>query len=259
MPRKTSWSKRTLKEHYEIEKLKAEIAQIKRPFYKKTPFWNLLIALSTLFILYRNGAFDFKTKALELKRENLEYDVRQFTSEKVNLKSQIESFRMDLTNLTELKTKLQYANKISQNSLSEKDKYLGELLNENDQLKRENNDFKQQNPLSLSSLLQTYQPNIIGSGGIVQTSLNLGKSAISSSNFDSSFDTWLQSKNGSNHPTWINQNESNNSVLNTNNPSIGQNYLGLPTISAEKQSDGFIFTSNYQLDSNNFLKRINNN
>lgn len=147
------------KEYYEIEKLKTEIAEIRRPYYKKLPFWHFisttLIAIGTITLLYFNGAFDFKTKALELKRENLEYDIRQFTSEKTNLKNQIELNKIDLVNLVNIKNelqkqnaKLEYAYKMSNGSLSEKNKYVASLLATNKLLNEEYNELKSKSTLN---------------------------------------------------------------------------------------------------------------
>lgn len=144
MPSKSRTPKFGSKEYYEIEKLKAELKQINKPFYKRIPFWNWIIALGSLLILYKNGVFDFQTKALELKRENLQYDINQFTTEKNEIRNQINIYQSELTKLkkdqNELlaqNNRLEVAYKISNSSLSKKNSYLASLLDENKTLKEE--------------------------------------------------------------------------------------------------------------------------
>ena len=264
MSKRIKPSKSLSKEHYEIEKLKAEIAEIKLPSYKKIPFWNFiattLIAIGTVTLLFINGAFDFKTKALELKRENLEYDVRQFTNDKINLKNQIEVYKIELTKLInakdELQTaknKLEYAYKVSNGSLSKKDKYLANLLVEYNALTDKYNEVsRQKNPTELYSWLKSYQPNTLS---------DLGKS-ISENNNSPSFavSNTLSTYDLSSLNTYLGRNV--NSILNPDSLFIEKNYFKseektIPT--SENKIDFLKYNNVIQRDSNGFIKLINNN
>lgn len=80
------------KEGLEKRKLQAEIDNLTKPFYQKIEFWSFAatasVALITALILYTNGAFDIKTKNLEIQRNNLQFEINKFTQDTIGYASQ---------------------------------------------------------------------------------------------------------------------------------------------------------------------------
>lgn len=74
------------KEALEIIKLEYEIRSLQKKGWQKIRFWQvmltILLSAGTLFVLYKNGAFDFQTKILELRKENLVYEINSFENRK---------------------------------------------------------------------------------------------------------------------------------------------------------------------------------
>jgi PDZ domain len=70
------------KKELEISKLKEEISEIKKKWYKKPQniigLLPALIALLSVGFLYKNGTFDIQTKQLKLTRDQLQYDIAKF-------------------------------------------------------------------------------------------------------------------------------------------------------------------------------------
>ena len=87
------------KHELETEKLRLEIKSLKKAAWRKRDFWSLIItaAISTasLILLIANGGFEFKSKELSFKRENLEYDIRKLNDKKDSVQSKIYEFKSD--------------------------------------------------------------------------------------------------------------------------------------------------------------------
>src|SRR5438045_9736683 len=87
------------REQLETEKLRLEIQSMQKAPLKKRDTWNLivtgLIGAVSVFLLVKNGAFDFQSKELSYKRENLEYDIRKLNDEKDSVQKSINRFKTD--------------------------------------------------------------------------------------------------------------------------------------------------------------------
>jgi len=74
------------------QKLQAEIANLTKPIYKRIEFWQFAstftIAVLTYFLLWFNGAFDAKTKYLEIRHNTLEKDIEKFTLDTIGYAKQ---------------------------------------------------------------------------------------------------------------------------------------------------------------------------
>ena len=85
------------KEQLEIEKLKLEIQNEKKPFYKKISFYSYLspVAVSIVAIVFSisSGFFENESKLLDLRKENLRNEISLFEKKKDSL----------LTSINELK------------------------------------------------------------------------------------------------------------------------------------------------------------
>ncbi|NML22989.1 hypothetical protein HHL16_19080 [Pseudoflavitalea sp. G-6-1-2] len=88
------------KEKFEIEKLKLEIKRLNRPVWKSAGFWTsllpIIISIGTLVILYLNGTFDSRARMLELRKENLSYEINTFERRKETLVSENLSLQFKL-------------------------------------------------------------------------------------------------------------------------------------------------------------------
>jgi chromosome segregation ATPase len=91
------------KEQLEAEKLQLEIDSMRKHPLKKRDAWNLFITgfigLASLFLLIKNGAFDFQSKELSYRRENLEWDIRKLQDEKDSVEKAINNFKVDSARL----------------------------------------------------------------------------------------------------------------------------------------------------------------
>jgi hypothetical protein len=79
----------TSKEKLEIEKLKLEIKNEKKPFYKKISFYSALAPIvvsivAVIFSLY-SGIFERESKILDLRKENLKFEINLFIKQKDSL------------------------------------------------------------------------------------------------------------------------------------------------------------------------------
>ncbi|MCW8962116.1 MAG: hypothetical protein OQK29_11170 [Ignavibacteriaceae bacterium] len=77
------------KEQLEIEKLKLEIENGKKPFYKKLSFYSYLspVAVSIAAIIFSiwSGFFENESKLLDLRKENLKHEINLFVLQKDSL------------------------------------------------------------------------------------------------------------------------------------------------------------------------------
>jgi len=71
--------KASIKEEYELIKLKAEIKRLTRPLLMRLEFWQVaipgLVAIVGLVLLWHNGFFDSQNRYLLARKENLDYQI----------------------------------------------------------------------------------------------------------------------------------------------------------------------------------------
>ena|SRR5260221_14552406 len=82
------------------KKLIAEINNLTKPFFKRIEFWQFIstfsIAALTYFVLYFNGAFDTKTKYLEMQRNNLIQDIEKFKKDTIGFSRQKQEMQKEI-------------------------------------------------------------------------------------------------------------------------------------------------------------------
>lgn len=87
------------KEQLEIERLKIQIESEKKPLYKKLSFYSALspIAVSIVAIVYSlsTGFFETESKLLDLRKENLKYEIGLFVDQKDSLLNTIKQLKND--------------------------------------------------------------------------------------------------------------------------------------------------------------------
>jgi len=77
-----------MKEEFEIEKLKLEITELRKPWWSRTNFISALVAASASLVLaYFTGWFDVNLTRLKNERFQLEQDINKFNAEKTELQN----------------------------------------------------------------------------------------------------------------------------------------------------------------------------
>ena len=87
------------KEQLEIERLKLQIESEKKPLYKKLTFYSALapIIVSIFAIVYSisTGFFETESKLLDLRKENLKYEISLFIKQKDSLLTAINNLKIE--------------------------------------------------------------------------------------------------------------------------------------------------------------------
>jgi len=111
------------KEQLEFEKLKLEIENERKPFYKKLSFYSYLspVAVSIAAIIFSisTGFFENESKLLDLRKENLKNEISLFVMQKDSLLSAVDLLKAE-------RDSIYYDN----NNLKEQNKELKLLSNE---------------------------------------------------------------------------------------------------------------------------------
>lgn len=166
------------KEHYEMLMAKKNYEEMNKPWYKKLEPWKLILTTAAAFltavILYKNGAFDFQSKALEVKRNNLEYDVKRFSNEKDSMFQIRDRLENENKVLVLRNLQIQIANKRAYESLDQRGKYFADVFAKNVELEKKNqrleSELNNANNLTLTrfsnSVVNTTWPMSIDQKGI---------------------------------------------------------------------------------------------
>lgn len=182
------------KAHYELLIVKEQYNALIRPWYKKNKIWSFIITsvltFISLIILFNNGLFDFKTKELELKRENLKFDINKFTSERDSLISNRFKLESDNKQLLIQKNQLELATKVVMQSINSRDTIFARIIARNIMLENRNQYLEEENKslnikVNNSTLLlsPTLGYSQIGSSLLSSNSNALGGYNSGSSNF----------------------------------------------------------------------------
>lgn len=122
----------------EREKLNLEILNLKRSWWKKPEYITLLISLVLGLLTFgyaiSNGLLDIRNQNLELKKKNLQFDIKQYTVEKEKAILSFQSIEDSVNILKSINQTLELKY-VNLNSKYEKDKSI--ILTENKQLKQE--------------------------------------------------------------------------------------------------------------------------
>lgn len=242
------------KEYYELLIVKKQYDQMTKPWYKKTEIWKVIVTSSltllTIIILYKNGLFDFRSKelqimntALEVKKENLEYDIKKFSGAKDSMHSIRDRLESENRILALKNMQIDIANKRAYSSLDQREKYFVKVQQRNVDLERQNQslaDAGKRGNIFLSNYIPNESPRSIGSL-IVDQKMNIGDWKVDNN--------ILETINLSKYPlTNINSDNIYQIGINTSN-SISTNtlntskYIGLGSIS----NDNSLIFSNYSL------------
>lgn len=137
------------KAHYELLIAKEKYNALIRPWYKKNKIWSFIITSFLTFvsviILFNNGLFDFKTKELELKRENLKFDINKFTSERESLLSYRLKLESDNKLLLAQKNQLEVATRVVMQSINSRDTIFARIIARNLMLEKRNQYLEEEN------------------------------------------------------------------------------------------------------------------
>lgn len=180
------------KEYYEMLIAKKQYEEMSKPFYKKIEYWKLVVTsiltFLTVFVMYKNGLFDFRTKelqlmttSLELKKENLEYDVKRFTTEKDSLTESHIRLVEDNKLLQFRNIQIDVANRKAYSTLDQNGKLFVQIMLKNVELERLNQKLTDERNSHKSSWLNySPQENVINNSSlsIDRTKNNISWSGI---------------------------------------------------------------------------------
>jgi hypothetical protein len=127
----------------EEEKIRLEINNLRKPFFKKISFWSsispILVGAFAILWAFLSGWFDNQNDLLEIKKENLKYDISVFEKDKDSLQFQMEklNFQIDSLNIVYNKINLQYNKLFNDFKVTDslKAKYLKENIELADRIK----------------------------------------------------------------------------------------------------------------------------
>jgi len=137
------------KEYYETLIAKKQYEDLTKKWYKKLESWKTIswiaVSIVTALIMYANGLFDFRTKELELinrqlevKKDNLESDIKKFASIKDSLFIIRDRLAEENQILTLHKFQLLEANKQAFAKLDDRGKHIFSLSQELTKVHRRN-------------------------------------------------------------------------------------------------------------------------
>ena len=102
------------KEQLEIEKLKIQIENEKKPLYKKFSFYSSLapIAVAIIAVVFSisTGFFESESRLLDLRKENLKYEISLFINQKDSLLTSISNLTAEKDSIFSAHEKLREQN-----------------------------------------------------------------------------------------------------------------------------------------------------
>jgi len=106
----------------EEQKLRLEIAEIEKPWYKNLDFWKTVIPtvaiIASLYFTVGQGVIDFEKRKLELQKEQLKLEVLQFEGTKKDVQKEISALSKEKESvLLRLRQLIVERNRVSQKTL----------------------------------------------------------------------------------------------------------------------------------------------
>ena len=159
------------KEHYEMLIAKKQYEQLMRPWFKRIEIWKVIVTSSltliTVVVLYKNGLFDFRTKelqlmntALEVKKDNLEYDIKKFSGAKDSMYLIREQLLSENRNLLLKNMQIDIANKHAYASLNQREKFFVQVQLRNVELERKNQGLTDAALIAKNTIAMPYYSNL---------------------------------------------------------------------------------------------------
>lgn len=172
------------KAYYDMLISKEQYKELVKPWYRKIKNFSFIVTsiltLISLFILYKNGLFDFKTKELEVKRENLQFEINKFSQERDSIIKYRLRLEADNKFLVAQNLQFEIANKLAFSSINKRDTLFGQILQKNISLEKRNQILEEENK-SLSNRINS--GSIFGANTFGQSSILTPFSSNNSSNF----------------------------------------------------------------------------
>ena len=180
------------KEAIEIEILKEQLKKLNTPWYLKNEPWKLitssLLTAASIFLLYINGAFEFKTQELkrekqilEIAKSNLDHDIKKLEDQKRNIANEVLSANTEIMKLNRAKQEYEIAVRVAYMKLEQKDSHVAYYVKKIEEYKQSidelNNKVKiYETPFKYSSL--AYQNNIFSPYTNSNAITNIGVSEL---------------------------------------------------------------------------------
>ncbi len=123
------------KEALEIEILKQQLKKLNSPWYAKIEPWKLItssiLTAASIYLLYINGAFEFKTQELkrekqilEIAKSNLDHDIKNLEDQKRNIANEVLSANAEILKLNRAKQEYEIAVRVAYMKLEQKDSHV---------------------------------------------------------------------------------------------------------------------------------------
>lgn len=169
------------KEYYETLIAKKQYEQIIKPWYLKLDYWKVVIGgvimIFSATVGYKNGLFDFRqkqldieVKAMELKKENLDFDIKKNASFQETLIATRDRLFAENAELESKKAQLMLANKKAYANLDERGKQMFAINQELNDLKKKNHDLEYERNFGRSSVFNNQTLSSINASSLSEIS-----------------------------------------------------------------------------------------